>query len=114
VSSLIAAKLLQWNLKAHALGYSIEKNASLFPMVAKNPHEFSKTISLLSKKADIKHTSAYSLRQTTITFLASAGHSMQVVQKIARHKTSDMTTAYFDATQLPIAGVTSSIDRFLA
>jgi hypothetical protein len=39
---------------------------------------------------------------------------MQVVQKIARHKTSEMTTAYFDATQLPIAGITSSIDKFLA
>jgi ribosomal protein L11 len=39
---------------------------------------------------------------------------MQVVQKIARHKTSDMTTAYFDATQLPVTGVTESIERFLA
>jgi integrase len=114
VSTLIAAKLLHWNQKAHELGYSIDKTASLFPFPAKNPHEFSKTITSLAKKAGIRHTSAHGLRHTTITFLASAGHSMQVVQKIARHKTSDMTTAYFDATQLPIAGVTSSIDRFLA
>ncbi|KAB8029883.1 tyrosine-type recombinase/integrase [Fluviispira multicolorata] len=114
VSPAIAAKLLQWNQKAHELGYEIVKTASIFPMVAKNPNEFSKVITSLAKKAGIKHTSAHSLRHTTITFLASAGHSMQVVQKIARHKTSDMTTAYFDATQLPIAGVTSSIDRFLA
>ena len=114
VSSLIAAKLVQWNSKAKELGFSIEKTASLFPMAAKNPHEFSKIISLLAKKAGIRHTSAHGLRHTTITFLASAGHSMQVVQKIARHRTSEMTTAYFDATQLPIAGVTSSIDRFLA
>ncbi|MBX9836943.1 MAG: site-specific integrase [Silvanigrellaceae bacterium] len=114
VSSLIATKLIQWNNKAHTFGYSIEKSAILFPMVAKSPHEFSKTISSLAKKAGIKHTTAHSLRHTTITFLASAGHSMQVVQKIARHKTSEMTTAYFDATQLPIAGITSSIDKFLA
>ena len=37
---------------------------------------------------------------------------MQVVQKIARHKTSDMTTDFFNATQLPVTGVTASINGF--
>ncbi len=114
LSNVIANKIVEWHSIAKSLSYSLEKTAALFPLASKNPLEFSKLISNLSMKAGIRHVSAHGLRHTTITFLASSGHSLQVVQKIARHKTADMTTAYFDATQLPVTGVTSSIDKLLA
>ncbi|WGL60524.1 site-specific integrase [Pigmentibacter sp. JX0631] len=113
ISYSIALKLEQWKKIASEYGYPISSLDFLFPFVAQSPKDFSALISSLARKANIKHVTAHGLRHTTITFLASSGHSMQVVQKIARHKTSDMTTAYFDATQLPVTGVTASIEGIL-
>ncbi|WGL60509.1 tyrosine-type recombinase/integrase [Pigmentibacter sp. JX0631] len=81
--------------------------------VAQSPQDFSAFIFFIARKDNIKHVTAHGRRHTTITFLARADHSMQVLQKITRHKTSDMTTAYVEATQLPVTGVTASIDGIL-
>lgn len=80
-----------------------------FPYIRFFSKQFSKRLGLLSKRLGIKHTTAHTLRRTALTWLASDGYSISVIQRIARHSTIRMTEHYIDKNQISITGVTESI-----
>lgn len=84
-----------------------------FPYVRFYQKQFSKRLGRLSDRLSIAHTTAHTLRRTALTWLASDGHSMSVVQRIARHTSVRMTEAYIDGRFVPLSGVTESISRRL-
>jgi integrase len=109
-----AVQLLErWKPAAEQVGYSTNDDSFIFPQVARNPKAFSKRVRRLAEKARIRHTTAHSLRHTSITLQVIGGSSLEKVQRVARHKTMSMTSAYYDATQMPTHGVTESIVRVL-
>ncbi|MES2614434.1 MAG: site-specific integrase [Bdellovibrionota bacterium] len=110
----IVRKLDEWKSAAVSMGYDIGPSHSIFPIVARNPHQFSVLIRELGKKCEIhKKISAHSLRHTAITFMTIGGNALHKVQKIARHSTSAMTEAYFDSCLVPVTGVTEAVEKIL-
>jgi site-specific recombinase XerD len=71
---------------------------------------FSDRLANLGEKCGLeKKTRAHAWRHTSITFQVMGGMSLAQVQGVARHTTMAMTEGYFDATQMPISGVTEAV-----
>ena len=85
LSNIIIERFVQWKEQLVLLGHGIEKTDSIFPSLARSPIAFSENLEALSKRIDIRRTTAHCLRHSSLTFLASNAHDLQQVQKFARH-----------------------------
>lgn len=111
LNHVIIERLEQWKLQLVELGYGIEKTDAIFPSLARNPIGFSESLEVLSRKIEIRRTTAHCLRHSSLTFLASNGHDLQQVQKFARHSSINMTRSYFAASHLQLEQMTKTMEK---
>lgn len=105
LNSLILKKLNHWK--------NLSNSYFIFPYVRNYQRAFSKQIAKIAKKNNIKSCSAHTLRHTSLTLLAIAGHATHEIQRVARHSSITMTSKYIDSAKLTTLGILESVNKIL-
>ena len=105
LNSLILKKLNHWK--------NLSNSYFIFPYVRNYQRAFSKQIAKIAKKNNIKSCSAHTLRHTSLTLLAIAGHATHEIQRVARHSSINMTSKYIDSAKLTTLGILESVNKIL-
>lgn len=109
----LANKIKAWSGQLEIMGFENGKSDFIFPKITRSAHNFSQDLVSLCQKIGIKNTTAHCLRHSFVTLLATSGHDVQQVQRMARHSTVTMTMAYYQPSFQQLNPMIQTMDNML-